>query len=344
MVSSCTRASPYGRDATRPWTCRRPMRCLRGASPPGSAGIVIADVDTGVRFDHPDLLRAPEPGRAAVCCRATISSVEDYNPNDRRGARHLSDRQRRRRLGSRTLPIPAIGSAARIPRIALFSERYGRRRVPGTAPASSASSGRSPTTTSASPGMSWGPWMLPVRALGKGGGYDSDIIAGIEWAAGMPVTSGRTAGPRQSLSGRHHQPEPGRQRAPAPSVLPDRAARRSPARRAGGRIPRATATRPERTRRGPGQLQRDVPGVDRGRRPAQCRHQGRLQRASARRSASPLPPATASHDRARDACARSTPRPIAAATTPGAATATRTRRTRISARASRRPSCPASPR
>jgi serine protease len=37
-------------------------------------------------------------------------------------------------------------------------------------------------------GMSWGPWILPVRALGKGGGYDSDIIAGIQWAAGMPVS------------------------------------------------------------------------------------------------------------------------------------------------------------
>ena len=38
-------------------------------------------------------------------------------------------------------------------------------------------------------GMTWGSWVLPVRALGKGGGYDSDIIAGIEWAAGLPVTN-----------------------------------------------------------------------------------------------------------------------------------------------------------
>ncbi len=42
-------------------------------------------------------------------------------------------------------------------------------------------------------GMTWGsasapgPWALPVRALGKCGGYDSDIIAGIQWAAGLPV-------------------------------------------------------------------------------------------------------------------------------------------------------------
>ncbi|MGC1520711.1 MAG: S8 family serine peptidase, partial [Steroidobacteraceae bacterium] len=38
-------------------------------------------------------------------------------------------------------------------------------------------------------GMTWGSWILPVRALGKGGGYDSDIIAGIQWAAGLSVTN-----------------------------------------------------------------------------------------------------------------------------------------------------------
>src|SRR3974390_552613 len=30
--------------------------------------------------------------------------------------------------------------------------------------------------------------ILPVRALGKCGGFDSDIIAGVRWAAGLPVT------------------------------------------------------------------------------------------------------------------------------------------------------------
>jgi serine protease len=38
-------------------------------------------------------------------------------------------------------------------------------------------------------GMTWGTWILPVRALGKCSGYDSDIIAGIEWAAGMSVAT-----------------------------------------------------------------------------------------------------------------------------------------------------------
>src|SRR5208337_4978901 len=37
-------------------------------------------------------------------------------------------------------------------------------------------------------GMTWNPYLLPVRALGKCGGYDSDIIVGMQWAAGMSVT------------------------------------------------------------------------------------------------------------------------------------------------------------
>jgi serine protease len=38
-------------------------------------------------------------------------------------------------------------------------------------------------------GMTWNPYLLPVRSLGKCGGYDSDIVAGIQWAVGMTVTS-----------------------------------------------------------------------------------------------------------------------------------------------------------
>ncbi len=44
----------------------------------GSAGIVIADVDTGIRFDHPDLLRAGLGGRLLP---GYDFVGEDYNPN-----------------------------------------------------------------------------------------------------------------------------------------------------------------------------------------------------------------------------------------------------------------------
>jgi serine protease len=36
-------------------------------------------------------------------------------------------------------------------------------------------------------GLTWQGWVEPVRVLGKCGGYDSDILAAMAWAAGMPV-------------------------------------------------------------------------------------------------------------------------------------------------------------
>jgi serine protease len=36
-------------------------------------------------------------------------------------------------------------------------------------------------------GMTWSPYLLPVRALGKCGGLDSDILAGIRWSVGLTV-------------------------------------------------------------------------------------------------------------------------------------------------------------
>lgn len=49
--------------------------------------------------------------------------------------------------------------------------------------------------------------VLPVRVLGKCGGFDSDIIAGMRWAAGLTV---RPACPPTPTLGPGHQPEPGR--------------------------------------------------------------------------------------------------------------------------------------
>ena len=36
-------------------------------------------------------------------------------------------------------------------------------------------------------GLTWGGWILPVRVLGKCGGFDSDIVAAMLWAGGIPV-------------------------------------------------------------------------------------------------------------------------------------------------------------
>ncbi len=36
-------------------------------------------------------------------------------------------------------------------------------------------------------GLDWNSFILPVRVLGKCGGVDSDILAGMRWAAGLHV-------------------------------------------------------------------------------------------------------------------------------------------------------------
>ena len=60
--------------------------------------------------------------------------------------------------------------------------------------------------------MTWNPYLLPVRALGKCGGYDSDIIAGMQWAVGMTVMDGSGNRAGQPVSRRHHQFESRRHR------------------------------------------------------------------------------------------------------------------------------------
>ena len=53
-------------------------------------------------------------------------------------------------------------------------------------------------------GLSWNSFILPVRVLGKCGGVDSDILAGMRWAAGLHVAGVRG----QSDPGAHPQREP----------------------------------------------------------------------------------------------------------------------------------------
>jgi serine protease len=56
-----------------------------------------------------------------------------------------------------------------------------------------------------SPASQWKTWIVPVRVLGKCGGYDSDILAGMSWAGGLPVDGV----PAQPSPGADHQHEPG---------------------------------------------------------------------------------------------------------------------------------------
>ncbi len=163
----------------------------------GSPGIVIADVDTGVLFDHPDLLRAGLGGRLLP---GYDFVGPDYNPKSPYNALGTFDIAND---GDGWDPDPSdpgdwISQAdidnpnQLFANDAVSNSSWHGTRVVGVF-------GAITDNNVGTAGMTWGspsrpgPWVLPVRALGKGGGYDSDIIAGIEWAAGMTVT--HSAGP-----------------------------------------------------------------------------------------------------------------------------------------------------
>jgi serine protease len=157
----------------------------------GSTGVVIADLDTGVRFDHPDLQTAAVGGRLLpgydfVGCDGGGSTIcptgsTYYTANDGNGwDSDPSD--------------PGDWIDANDLKKSVFSAgcTQGGSSWHGTRTA-----GLLAAITNNGVGiaaLSWDPWLVPVRVLGKCGGYDSDIIAAMLWAAGIAV-SGAPANP-----------------------------------------------------------------------------------------------------------------------------------------------------
>jgi len=159
---------------------------LTPGSPGGSTGVVIADVDTGVRFDHPDLLRAGLGGRLLP---GYDFVGQDYDPTTFKAlGTYLIAND-----GDGWDPDPSDPGdwvTAAEEQTALFpAAQCGTPPVDSSWHGTRVSGILGALTNNGTgiAGMSWGPWLLPVRALGKCGGYDSDIITAIEWAAGMPV-------------------------------------------------------------------------------------------------------------------------------------------------------------
>jgi serine protease len=137
----------------------------------GSTGIVIADLDTGVRFEHPDLQWAGSGGRL-LPGYTFISDTFVANDGDAQDA-DASDPGDWVIQADLSKPECSGGTAG--------NSSWHGTRVSGLLGALS-------NNGSGIAGMTWSAWLLPVRVLGKCGGLDSDIVTGMLWAAGIPVS------------------------------------------------------------------------------------------------------------------------------------------------------------
>ncbi|HPE00853.1 MAG TPA: S8 family peptidase [Burkholderiaceae bacterium] len=142
----------------------------------GSRRVVVAVLDTGVLFDHPDLKRAAAggkllPGYDFVSDTAISNDADgrDTDPSDPGDWVSSADKQ------SPTFTNCDVAD----------SSWHGTHIAGIVGGLSNNSEGVA--------GIGWSNWVLPVRVLGKCSGRDSDILAAMAWSAGLPVTNGAPA-------------------------------------------------------------------------------------------------------------------------------------------------------
>ncbi|NDY93857.1 S8 family peptidase [Ideonella livida] len=179
---------PGGQTLTTPvvgqWYLRAPTATVKSsldiepawAITQGSASLVVAVLDTGARLDHPDLSGRTENGydfvgwgddvdATTALAIANDGSLDDANPSD------PGDWITAAEDGLRGGVFEGCGEST--------SSWHGTQ----TLGLVGAATGNGIGMAGVAPGVR----LLPVRVLGKCGGYDSDIIAAMRWAGGLAV-------------------------------------------------------------------------------------------------------------------------------------------------------------